>query len=200
MPRTKSGKREILVTAAMQHFWQHGYEATSIDDLVRATGVCRQGIYSDAGGKDVLFAKCLRAYVDAVVTPAFARVEGAHATLDTVAEFFEMQIARGEAAGLPGAGCLLANTMTEVAPRSPAIMRIVIDHNTRLRRGFARAIANTAKSAGHTLSRTDRDELSLTLIAFTNGLWAMSRTSGDATVLRRAVRQMLQLIQIRSTA
>jgi TetR/AcrR family transcriptional regulator, transcriptional repressor for nem operon len=179
----------------MLHFWRHGFEATSIDDLVRATGVSRQGIYSDAGGKDALFAMSLQAYVDTIVTPAFARVESAEADLGAVAEFFEFQIARGEEAGLPGPGCLLTNTMTEVAPRSAEVMRIVNDHNDRLRRGFSAAIANTAARHGHVVARGERAALAWSLVVFANGLWTLSRTVRNAAVLRQAVRQMLQLLE-----
>lgn len=184
----------------MLHFWRHGYEATSIDDLVRATGVSRQGIYADAGGKAALFGRCLEAYVAAVVTPAFARVEAAGATLHDVAAYFETQIELGEAAGYPGAGCLIANTMTEVAPRCAEVMRIVAGHNERLRHGFATAIVNQAAKAGKQLSRRERDDLALSLVTFANGLWSMSRTIDDAALLRRAVRQMLQLIDTRIIA
>lgn len=200
MPRAKSENRKNLVSAAMQHFWRHGFEATSVDDLVRATGVSRQGIYGDAGGKDALFVQCLHAYVEAVVTPAFARVEHKGAMLDAVANYFEYQIARGQEAGLPGPGCLLTNTMTEVAPDRAEILNIVARHNERLRRGFASALDNTATAAGRTLNRRERHELATTLVVFANGLWTMSRTVDDAAVLRGAVRKMLQLTNSRITA
>jgi len=200
MPRAKSEKRENLVSTAMLHFWRHGYEATSVDDLVRATGVSRQGIYGDAGGKDALFVQCLHAYVEAVVTPAFARVERNGAMLDSVADYFEHQIARGQEAGLPGPGCLLTNTMTEVAPHRNEIMHFVARHNERLLQGFAAAITNTATAAGRTLDRRECYALATTLVVFANGLWTMSRTVDDAAVLRGAVLKMLQLTNSRIAA
>ena len=39
----------------MRHFWERGYRATSVDDLVRATGVKPGSLYSAfPGGKHAL--------------------------------------------------------------------------------------------------------------------------------------------------
>ena len=197
MPRAKSHTREDLVSKSMRQFWRHGYQSTSIDDLVRVTGVNRHGIYSDMGGKGGLFVACLDAYVQSVVTPAFARVEKPGATLDEVAQFFEYQIGLGESAGLPGIGCLMANTMTEVAPHNAAIFSLVDQHNTRLRRGFSGAIRNTARASSRTLNPKQREDLALVLVVFANGLWSMSRTVSDAVVLRKAVNETLELVRAR---
>lgn len=200
MPRAKSENRLSLIASAMECFWSHGFEATSLDDLVRATGVSRQGIYSDFGGKAALFEKCLLAYVDNVVTPAFTQVEHVGADLKSAALFFEQQISRGEMAGLPGPGCLMTNTMTDVAPHSTDVMRIVRAHNERLQRGFSAAIGNTAKLRGTVLMPTEQRALSLSLLVFANGLWTLSRTVGDAAVLRQATIQMFQLVEQKVTS
>ena len=118
-----------------------GYNATSLDDLVNATGVSRHGIYGDFGGKRALFLASLDHYSEAVVTPAFAEVEAGGADLTTVAGYFEHQIRRAEGPGLPGRGCLMANTMTEVAPRDDEVRKLVSAHADRLRYGFANALA-----------------------------------------------------------
>ncbi|MFN3213137.1 MAG: TetR/AcrR family transcriptional regulator [Henriciella sp.] len=75
MPRPKSHTKDALVEAAMHRFWHYGYAATSMDDLVKATGVSRHGIYSDVGGKRALFLAGFAAYRDTVVAPALAAME-----------------------------------------------------------------------------------------------------------------------------
>ena len=194
MPRAKSHTRDDLISSAMLHFWRHGYESTSMDDLVRVTGVSRHGIYLDTGSKQGLFAACLDAYVRIVVTPAFASVELPGATLDAVAQFFEYQIACGEAAGLLGQGCLMANTLTEVASHNAAVLEIVERHNTRLGCGFRNALAKSAGATGKKIGVAELDDLSLLLVVFANGLWSMSRTVVEPATLRRAVHEMLQLM------
>jgi TetR/AcrR family transcriptional regulator, transcriptional repressor for nem operon len=195
MPRPKSQTRNDIVAKAMVRFWHHGFEPTSMDDLVRVTGTNRHSIYAEFGGKRELFAACLASYAGCVVDPAFRQVEQPGAGLDAIAEFFETQIRRGEAAGLPGAGCLMANTMSEVAPHDPAIFEIVAQHNQRLHAGFVNALtsAGSKKKGRRAIERLD--SFAALLVVFANGLWLASRTADDAATLRRPVREILHLIE-----
>src|SRR5687767_14103633 len=47
-------KRREVVDRAAQAFARHGYHATSIDDLVEATGLARGGLYHYIGSKQAL--------------------------------------------------------------------------------------------------------------------------------------------------
>lgn len=188
MPRPKSHPREILLARAMERFWRHGYEATSIDDLVKETGSSRHALYSEFGGKENLFRAALAVYRDAVVSPAFTPVEAPGAGLAEIAAYFEAQIARAESMGLPGPGCLMANTMTERAPHDAAIAHVVGAHSGRLAAGFANALSDVATA--------DRAAaLATVLVIFTNGLWSQSRTSAEAGSLRAAVADMIGLLE-----
>ncbi len=190
MPRPKSQTRERMVARALPRFWRYGYGATSIDDLVRAIGASRHALYQEFGDKRGLFLACLDYYRDAFVTPAFGRVEQAEAGLDEIAGFLDYQITQSERAGLPGVGCLFANTMTEVAPHDPEIAARVRAHNTRLARGFARALRHAAHG---NLSRQTAEQLGEALAASTQGLWSVSRVTADAQTLRQHAAAMLHL-------
>ena len=190
MPRTTSFTSEQLSYRALQHFWVNGFHASSMDDLVKATGVSRHGIYNSFGGKKALFLACFDRYQQTIVTPAFAVVEAPDATLQSVSDYFEHQISIGENAGLPGPGCFVANSATEVAPSDPDVMAEVARHNDRLRQGFASVLRN---SAPHIEPQTT-NELADVMVIFTNGLWTKSRTVSDGDVLRKAVQRFLILI------
>src|SRR3984957_5640881 len=60
MGRPKSFSREQVLEKAMPVFWTHGYSDTSLQDLERATGVNKSGLYSEFRDKDDLFLACLR--------------------------------------------------------------------------------------------------------------------------------------------
>lgn len=190
MPRPTSFTTNQLVERALQHFWVHGFHASSMDDLVKATGISRHGIYTTFGGKKAMFLACFDQYQQSVVTPAFDVVEVAGADLTSVATYFERQIASGEAAGLPGPGCFVANSSTEVAPDDAEVMALVHQHNDRLRQGFAGSLRQTT----HELSEDKVLELAEVMVIFTNGLWTMSRSVNNAKVLRRSVNNFLNLI------
>jgi TetR/AcrR family transcriptional regulator, transcriptional repressor for nem operon len=62
MARTKEFDQEQALDAAMHLFWERGYEATSIQELVDATGVQRQSLYDTFGSKHEIFLQSLMRY------------------------------------------------------------------------------------------------------------------------------------------
>ncbi|WP_269581247.1 TetR/AcrR family transcriptional regulator [Roseibium sp. Sym1] len=194
MPRPRTHTPDTLARKALPLFWQAGYHATSMDDLVKATGVSRHGIYSDFGGKHALFLACFERYQSEVVSPAFTRVEQPGARLKEVAAYFEQQIARAETTGLPGPGCLVANSATEVAPHDSAVLDKVEQHNNRLRSGFLNALENS-RAGTSTLGPGDIAHLAETLLVFATGLWSLSRVTSSADTLRAAVETFLATLE-----
>lgn len=192
MPRRPAHTAESLLDSALSQFWTGGFYATSMDDLVRATGVSRHGIYGSFGGKQDLFLACFARYQDQVVTPAFAVVEAPEADLAAVSDYFEHQIGRAEAAGLPGPGCFVANAATEVAPHDDAVRAQVAWHNDRLFAGFRKVLARRQKLA---LSDSALDDIAWVMVVFTNGLWSASRVTKNGAALRRSAEVFLACIE-----
>ena len=53
---------ERALAQAAEAFWKHGYAATSLDDLVAATGMNRPSLYAAFGDKRDLYLKTLTHY------------------------------------------------------------------------------------------------------------------------------------------
>jgi AcrR family transcriptional regulator len=64
MGRPKGFNREEVLEKAMPVFWKHGFADTSLQDLERATGVNKSGLYTEFRDKEDLFMACLRHYLD----------------------------------------------------------------------------------------------------------------------------------------
>ena len=186
MPRNRTHTPEDLAQRALEVFWSNGYEATSMDDLVKATGVSRHGIYTDFGGKHSLFLACFKQYQDLIVSPAFERVEKPDASITEIAEYFEHQIALAEQGGMPGPGCFVGNTLTEVAPHDAKVLAMVKEHNDRLQLGLSNAIRNSLVRENEL---TDQEIFNMAeeVLVFATGLWAMSRITDNAANLRNVV-------------
>lgn len=193
MPRKRSHSKEDLALSAMHQFWRNGFSATSMDDLVKSTGVSRHGIYSYVGGKHALHLVALSVYQDAIVSPAFDQVEKDGAGLDELANYFETQICLAEDVGLPGPGCFIANASTETAPHYEDVESHVQQHHNRLKFGFLNVINN---SAPH-ISKRDQVDLAEFLVVATQGLWSLSRVVSSSDHLRKHVSTLLKLLKMR---
>jgi TetR/AcrR family transcriptional repressor of nem operon len=174
-------------------FWEHGYAATSIEDLTQSIQTSRHALYRAFADKRALLIACLEAYKDEVVSPAFRPVERPGADLSDISAYFEKQIAEAETAGFPTNGCLLANLMTEAAPHDPEIASIVRDHLARLKSGFSNALRGAARQRPP--PEANLDAWASLLATTAQGIWSVSRVTDDANELRRSVSALLKLIE-----
>ena len=171
----------------MNAFWAHGFAATSMADLVEATGSTRQSIYGDFESKNGLYRACFDRYREQVVLPALAHFgDGGGST--AIAAYFEAQISLAERVGLPGPGCLVGNAMTETAPGNDAVRKEVEAHNERLERAFASVLPPSWPDER-------RRELAQFLVVAAQGLWALSRVTPDAAGLRARAATIVQMIE-----
>ena len=69
MARLREFDTEAAVQAAMVTFRERGYEGTSIQDLVEATGVGRGSLYAAFGSKDGLYLAAVDRYREQYATP-----------------------------------------------------------------------------------------------------------------------------------
>ena len=74
MAGVKQFDREEVLDCAMRVFWERGYEATSIQDLVEATGLSRGSLYATFSDKKLLFLAVLARYAACVGSPMMAEL------------------------------------------------------------------------------------------------------------------------------
>ncbi|MET1036328.1 MAG: helix-turn-helix domain-containing protein [Arthrobacter sp.] len=76
MGRTQTFDTTTVVEAARDVFWRLGYDATSLGDLERATGLGRSSLYHAFGSKRGLFDAAVENYLDEIVRPRLAGLTG----------------------------------------------------------------------------------------------------------------------------
>lgn len=193
MPRPRNIDPLPCAQSAMELFWERGFHATSVDDLVNHTGASRHSLYRDFGSKDGLYLAGFAIYRDRVTTPALAAVERAEAGLDAVFAYLDARIDAAERHGLPGRGCFVANALTETAPSVSEVASHVAAHLDRLRTAFAGAITTTAPylAADETVALAD------TVVTFAIGLESRTRVATSAEPLRRQIVTLRRLVEWR---
>ncbi len=63
MGRPKNFSREGVLEKALPAFWKHGFADTSLQDLEKATGVNKSGLYAEFADKGDLYLESLRHYL-----------------------------------------------------------------------------------------------------------------------------------------
>ncbi|MGE8331251.1 MAG: TetR/AcrR family transcriptional regulator, partial [Paraburkholderia nemoris] len=62
--RPREFDTDTVLASASQVFWNHGYHATSIDDLCKATGLLRGSLYGVFGDKHGIMLAALDHYAE----------------------------------------------------------------------------------------------------------------------------------------
>jgi len=60
--RPKTFDETEALTAAMHYFWEHGYDNTSLDNLLIAMGIKKSSFYATFKSKEEVFSRCLALY------------------------------------------------------------------------------------------------------------------------------------------
>ena len=172
----------------MRQFWERGYRATSVDDLVRATGVKPGSLYNTfPGGKRSLFLGSLSRYSSLVVPRKLADLDQPGASLAEVRAYFDGLVAdlltpEGRQ------GCLLVNSAIELAAVDAEVAAAVRGHLARLEHNFAAALRN-AKRRKEISARVRVAGVAKLLVATSQGLMVVGKANPDEEVLKAIVAQ-----------
>lgn len=166
-----------MVVAAKETFWRHGYQATGLDVLERATNLSRSSVYAAFGSKRELFEAAIGEYQASFVEARLGHLEVPGATPADAQGFFAEigSMFRGE---LGSRGCLIVNAIGELAGTDPTVARDGEQLHARYRRAFANALGvATARGARQRETITQRADI---LAVAAMGAWITSRVDPGA--------------------
>ena len=173
MPWEKSYDETEVLERAMHAFWAHGYEATSMSDLVAATGINRGSIYAAYTNKRTLFMRALRHYDRTRRADHLERIARRHAPKDAIIAAFEGAAAYPPRDGAPG-GCLLVNTVLELSPHDVEV-RDFVDARLREVEDFFCDRIEAAKRDGTVRATLSARETAQALLGLFLGLRVLTR-------------------------
>jgi len=119
--RPREFDEEAALEAAMDAFWEKGFEATSMADLCTCTGLHKGSLYQAFGDKHALFMRSLKHYSDtefketaAIAFQYESPLESIRAVVRSVCDYAQ-----------EGKGCMMINSMVELAPHDPEVKKAI---------------------------------------------------------------------------
>lgn len=185
MVRTRTFDPASALGTAVDLFSSKGYSETSMEDLVKATGVSRYGLYGTFGNKRELFEQALEVYADGMGKRSFQRLAEPGARLDDIRRIFRERVqdmcCRDE-----HKGCLFIHTAMELAPQDEDLRDVLRKFMTRMSKAFALGL-KSAIAAGEVRPDIDVRQSGELLTSTMFGLAVLGRTGFPRSALERIV-------------
>lgn len=108
--RPKVFDRDAALDKAMTLFWQHGYEATSLSDLVEATGAKAPTLYAEFTNKEGLFRAVLDRYISRFAAKHEAQLFCEEKSVEQALRDYFTAVATCFTSKDTPAGCFMINT------------------------------------------------------------------------------------------
>ena len=124
MPWEKSFDVDDILDRATGVFWAKGYEATSLTDLIKATGINKGSLYNAFGSKKGLFTKALLKYDREQRQAMLAQLAVMDDPVAAINALFDGLIAQS-LADKEHKGCLLVNTALDLPNHDKDIEKTV---------------------------------------------------------------------------
>ncbi len=192
MARQKEFNREAVLVKAMETFWHHGYEGTSVQDLVKSMGINRGSLYDTFGDKRSLFLEAIAHYEKTIVQRIIQTLEAPHASKQAIIDYFNHVVDR-IMADKDRRGCLLTNTAVELCAHDPDTAQRITSDLKRVETAFYRALSR-AKTQGELSSHLDPQAIASFLTCSLQGLRVMSRVNPSRETLQGVVQVILSVL------
>lgn len=189
MPVNKQFDVDETLAKAMRAFWERGYEATSVQDLVDRTGVNRGSLYGTYGDKRQLFLAALWKYDKDIRQKTLARLASECSPRDAIRELL-VRFSTGLIEKGDDAGCLMTNTALEMAAHDPQIRDIVAHAQGQIEIFFNTMIVK-GQQLGEFPTEIDPDRAAKGLLASLFGLLVLVRSRPDKSLLSSVIEDAL---------
>lgn len=185
MPRSKQFDEEEVLNKAMELFWEKGFHATSIQDLVDYLGINRASIYDTYGGKNALFDKAFQNYLEMGSESVRTIFEAEPDVKKGYAKLFDRAIEEAKTDTCKK-GCFVVNTITELVPGDEILHKKLQQHTAHTQHIFAEYIRKGI-AAGTIKTSKNPETIAFTLFTLFSGLRVMAKVEQNPKKLQEMV-------------
>ncbi|GAA4755087.1 TetR/AcrR family transcriptional regulator [Amnibacterium soli] len=194
MVRPRTFDEDGVLREIEQRFWDRGYAATSMSDLMSASGLGKGSLYAAFGDKEAVFSRVFDLYCDDAVGAVRVALDGPdESALDRLQRYLLRAATRAGESDVQRA-CFLAKTTAELAAHRSEIAE-------RSRRTFEElvriltACVESAQRAGDIDARADPVRLGRFLLTTLRGLEALAEAGLSKRVLLDAADTAIDVLR-----
>lgn len=189
MPKSVLFDRDEVIRKVTDLFWEKGYNATSMQDLVDVTGLNRSSIYNTFGDKFQLFSESLKFYKDYqnnLIDSARTKSNSPKAAIEMLFNgvWEEMN-------NTPEKGCYLSNCATELGNIDPRIFDFLSKNKVAVVKSF-KSLIEDAQNLEEIDKNKNPETLAHYLFSSLQGLRITSMIDRDKNHIKGISNQILQ--------
>ncbi|MFD2567584.1 TetR/AcrR family transcriptional regulator [Pseudotenacibaculum haliotis] len=151
MPKVETFDREEILGKVIQLFHRKGYNATSMQDLVDATGLNRSSIYNSFGSKMELYQESLKVYKQMAEKAIQKYLINSDTPIETIRSIFSLN------PKYTNNGCMLSNCTTEMANKDQKIKSFLIHNREGMEELFESLVAKGQNEGSINTNRTAKE-------------------------------------------
>jgi TetR/AcrR family transcriptional repressor of nem operon len=191
-PRSREGRptRDAILGAAMRLIHVHGYQATSLDDVLRASGVGKGNFYHYFRSKEQLghaiLDRIVAGFIERTLTPCFA--DPASPRLAQVRCFLDRVLEAQRERNCVG-GCPLGNLASELSDVHEGFRARLAEVFAAWRARLTAAL-DEAQTRGEVSEACRPEAVAQFLVASLEGAILMTKVSKDIHVMEQCVGEM----------
>lgn len=179
-----AGMRSRIVDVATRTFQSNGYNATSILDILRTSGVSPGALHHHFPTKRHLIEAVLRERIAVEVDDTWARAMlAAPSAIEGIVWIFE-QVADALDAQGSVSGCPLGNIALELSRSDEALRALIGQEYDKWRSAIVEKRRNTGESSD------DDDDFATTVVALFTGAMSLAKVAQSGVPLRRCASQL----------
>lgn len=193
MPKKKQFNETEVLKKAKELFSEKGYNGTSMDDLVHATGLSRSSIYDTFGDKHGLFLKSLNHYRGSQQGDLEKQCARTDSPKKKIRYIFDYVI-RDILADKECKGCLMVNMTMELSAVDKDVAAIAVSNMEEMEQVFG-SLVKEGQSKGEISKKFTPKALSRHLYSSLMGLRIIGVNRPDADALREITKLTLSILE-----
>lgn len=182
MARPREFDEQEVIAKAQEAFWANGYGASSVTDLMDATGLAKGSLYKGFVDKQHLFLQALDSYLDAGHQGLLELNASSGSGREAMERFFAGVVRMSTGTGVRR-GCLAVNSSIELGPHDSQV-RNRLRRYSRQQEAALAAILQRGIADGSLRADLDPQAEARQIITITDGMHVRSKlglTRGEAS-------------------